>query len=282
MITEIELRRSAASAGVDLMVQDLDYSLGWFLAGFFSQTNVTNALIFKGGTCLRKCYFANYRFSEDLDFTLTRLWSLSDLAAAVETVRAWSVDMGGPDFDVQPPRLEVVNDEYGQESFQARVYYRGPLRWGGSPRSIQIDISRGEHLEFATEARRLHHPYSDEMDLPEVYIPCYNLEEMLAEKLRAIGGQRRFAVSRDLYDIYHLLRAGVSLEKVRPALQAKFAAKGLDLSSMQVERLIARQSLFAADWRRHLVHLLPLDQQVSFEVVWQAITQLMADLQRAA
>jgi predicted nucleotidyltransferase component of viral defense system len=28
-------------------------------------------LIFKGGTCLRKCYFPNYRFSEDLDFTST-------------------------------------------------------------------------------------------------------------------------------------------------------------------------------------------------------------------
>jgi len=26
---------------------------------------------FKGGTCLKKCYFETYRFSEDLDFTLT-------------------------------------------------------------------------------------------------------------------------------------------------------------------------------------------------------------------
>ncbi|CAN5145726.1 hypothetical protein BH20BAC1_BH20BAC1_03460 [soil metagenome] len=26
--------------------------------------------VFKGGTCLRKCYFPDYRFSEDLDFTL--------------------------------------------------------------------------------------------------------------------------------------------------------------------------------------------------------------------
>ncbi len=28
-------------------------------------------LAFKGGTALKKCYFADYRFSEDLDFTLT-------------------------------------------------------------------------------------------------------------------------------------------------------------------------------------------------------------------
>ena len=26
--------------------------------------------VFKGGTCIKKCYFETYRFSEDLDFTL--------------------------------------------------------------------------------------------------------------------------------------------------------------------------------------------------------------------
>ena len=33
MIHEAELRRLAATNGVDTMVQDLDYGLGWFLAG---------------------------------------------------------------------------------------------------------------------------------------------------------------------------------------------------------------------------------------------------------
>jgi predicted nucleotidyltransferase component of viral defense system len=26
--------------------------------------------VFKGGTCLRKCYYETFRFSEDLDFTI--------------------------------------------------------------------------------------------------------------------------------------------------------------------------------------------------------------------
>jgi len=61
MISEAELRRHAVAAGVDTMVQDLDYGLGWFLAGLFTQTAVVKCLVFKGGTCLRKCYFADYR-----------------------------------------------------------------------------------------------------------------------------------------------------------------------------------------------------------------------------
>ncbi len=139
MIIEAELRRHAVAAGVDTMVQDLDYGLGWFLAGLFTQTPAAQYLVFKGGTCLRKCYFANYRFSEDLDFTLSQAWPIEALAEALEQVRAWGLDADGPDFGAAPVRIEVVNDEYGLESFQARVYYRGPLRWVGPPRAIQLD-----------------------------------------------------------------------------------------------------------------------------------------------
>lgn len=46
---------------------DKDYVLGHFLSVFFE--TYKDDLIFKGGTCLRKCYIKNYRFSEDLDFT---------------------------------------------------------------------------------------------------------------------------------------------------------------------------------------------------------------------
>jgi predicted nucleotidyltransferase component of viral defense system len=110
MIPEAELRRCAAAAGVDTMVQDLDYGLGWFLAGLFTQTAAPNHLIFKGGTCLRKCYFADYRFSEDLDFTLSRAWRPEALAEAIEKVRIWSLEADGPDFGAAPMRLEMVND----------------------------------------------------------------------------------------------------------------------------------------------------------------------------
>lgn len=45
--------------------------LGHFISAIFSIPECKENLIFKGGTCLRKCYFSNYRFSEDLDFTCT-------------------------------------------------------------------------------------------------------------------------------------------------------------------------------------------------------------------
>lgn len=279
MISEAEVRRMAAVAGVDTMVQDLDYGLGWFLAGLFNASASTPPLVFKGGTCLRKCYFADYRFSEDLDFTLTRAWPLETLTEAIEQVRTWSLNLDGPDFGAAPVRLEVVNDEYGLESYQARIYYRGPLRWGGTPRAIQLDVSRGETLAFPTTPRTLLHPYSDASQIQPTTIPCYDLAEMLTEKLRAISGQRRFAISRDVYDIYQLTQTGITLNQVRAALPTKFAAKGIALPALLVDSLVARRTVFESDWQRRLEHLLPPQQPLLFTVAWQHVLEVVAALQ---
>ena len=260
------------------MIQDLDYALGWFLAGLLRQPYVAERLLFKGGTCLRKCYFSDYRFSEDLDFTLRRSLDVSGLQAAVEEVRRWSRESSGPDFEATPARFEVINDEYGQESLQARIYYRGPLQWSGPARVIQIDVSRGENVVFPSENHRLIHVYSDSDMVDQVEVACYSLAEMLAEKVRAIGGQRRFAVSRDLYDIYRLSQQGVKAATVRGALPAKFVAKGLNLSSFSMERLAERRQAMEADWDRRLVHLFPAGQLVAFDTAWQALVEFMREV----
>jgi Nucleotidyl transferase AbiEii toxin, Type IV TA system len=51
-------------------VVEKDYVLGWILAGIYGHEELAESWVFKGGTCLKKCYFETYRFSEDLDFTL--------------------------------------------------------------------------------------------------------------------------------------------------------------------------------------------------------------------
>ena len=52
-------------------VIEKDYILGWLLAGIARHPGLSSSLIFKGGKCLKKCFFETYRFSEDLDFTIT-------------------------------------------------------------------------------------------------------------------------------------------------------------------------------------------------------------------
>lgn len=67
MILQKEIIEKAQEWKVPPDTVDKDYVLGHFLSVFVA--HYKDALVFKGGTCLRKCYIKNYRFSEDLDFT---------------------------------------------------------------------------------------------------------------------------------------------------------------------------------------------------------------------
>jgi predicted nucleotidyltransferase component of viral defense system len=70
MIGKHEIIRIAGQINLNPHVVEKDYALGWLLAGIFSNDRIADSWVFKGGTCLKKCFFETYRFSEDLDFTL--------------------------------------------------------------------------------------------------------------------------------------------------------------------------------------------------------------------
>lgn len=71
MINKSEINRLAQEQQVRATTIDKDWILGHFIDAIYSIPECRNSLIFKGGTCLKKCRFPNYRFSEDLDFTST-------------------------------------------------------------------------------------------------------------------------------------------------------------------------------------------------------------------
>jgi predicted nucleotidyltransferase component of viral defense system len=274
MISEAEIRRNAAGAKVDPMVIDLDYSLGWFLLGMLKTSDLFGNLIFKGGTCLRKCYFSDYRFSEDLDFTATKYLSPAEMEKWIVKSVDWISDQDGPDFRIQPIRFEIVDDEYGSESYQTRIYYRGPLRWGGSPRTVKLDITRAETILLPIKEKQIIHPYSDQVNFSGNTFPCYCLEEVIAEKIRAVGGQRRFAVSRDLYDIYNLVSAGIDMDAVKQILPEKFSVRGLSLQGVDVKIMEQRRFEFEKDWERRLNYLV-LNKGLNFDIVWRSALQFL-------
>jgi Nucleotidyl transferase AbiEii toxin, Type IV TA system len=66
-------------------VLERDYCLAWFLVGL-GQSRLHDLLIFKGGTALKRCHFVDYRFSEDLDFTLSNKVGFAEIRAGMEEI----------------------------------------------------------------------------------------------------------------------------------------------------------------------------------------------------
>src|SRR5258708_2130866 len=65
----VRLQEAAAQSRVLPEVVERDYALSYVLAGLAVQPALAETLVFKGGTALKKLFFGEYRFSEDLDFS---------------------------------------------------------------------------------------------------------------------------------------------------------------------------------------------------------------------
>ena len=114
MIPKNEILELATQSNLQPHVIEKDYVLGWLLAGINQDTTLHNAWIFKGGTCLKKCYFETYRFSEDLDFTLRDASHINEafLRNAFTNIGAWVYDNSG---------IQIPADRLTFEIFRTRA-----------------------------------------------------------------------------------------------------------------------------------------------------------------
>ncbi|MGH7557875.1 MAG: nucleotidyl transferase AbiEii/AbiGii toxin family protein, partial [Gemmatimonadota bacterium] len=83
---------------------------------------------------------------------------------------------------------------------------------------------------------------------------------------------RRFAISRDLYDIDAVLPSGVDEDRIRAAMPEKLATKDISEINPGFERMICRKAEFETDWNRNLMPLLPSGEAPEFEEAWRAAT----------
>ena len=149
MIDRTEILRLASELGLGPRVVEKDYVLGWVLAGIARDEELSRAWLFKGGTCLKKCFFETYRFSEDLDFTVTEPAQLDRefLLARFKALGAWLYDVTGIELPAELLRFDVWDQKTGGRAGEGRLAYRGPIapRGGDLPR-IKLDLTADERV----------------------------------------------------------------------------------------------------------------------------------------
>ena len=240
-------------------VVEKDYVLGWLLAAISSHRELQALWIFKGGTCIKKTYFETYRFSEDLDFTLLPAapYSEAEILEQLRTTARIAAEMSGIELPVELARVLPKHNKAGHATFQGRLYYRGPLQRGQNYASIIFDITNDETVVAEPVARTVFHPYSDGLPA-DVAVKCYSLEELLAEKTRALYQRTR---PRDLYDVVYLLENcidAIDLAEAKRIFGAKCESKGLRIpSSEELQLLVQENEELRADWANMLAHQLP-------------------------
>jgi len=114
MLTRARLVALAATAGVAPEVIEKDYALSWILWGLYRRSGLRESLVFKGGTCLRKCFVDDYRFSEDLDFTAVAAIDVDACLTEARLACEEIAETTNIDFDVERLSLRPVVNAGGE------------------------------------------------------------------------------------------------------------------------------------------------------------------------
>ena len=276
MISAAEIHRLAGAWKADFTVVERDYVLSWALAGLYRRPTLAETLVFKGGTALRKCYFPDYRFSADLDFTLRTPLTLQELRLGVEEAGQSITEETGIRLAVVDFR--TLRDVPGEEAYQGKIEYTGPLgRLGTHQPRIKLDLTVYETLVLPPENCLVYHPYSD-ADSLNLAVPTYALDEMLAEKLRAM---LRRARARDLYDVWQLLTRyaeSLDLDRVRWVLVKKTRYKHFAFETVTDFLTPENRDAWAKSWDaslRRQVSVVPEYAQAVAEVE-RALTDFLS------
>lgn len=273
MILKKEIEKKALEHAVSRSTIDKDWVLGHFIDAIFSIDYCKKALIFKGGTCLRKCYIPDYRFSEDLDFTsVDPSFQLDeDLLRQIISIVQERTGM--------PLHLEKLTDLRHNDmptGYAAIVKFWGadhskdqippdPARW---TTSIKIEIILYEKMLFAPTLKTVYHDYSDQLSATVDEIACYDIREVLSEKLRALI-QRSYTAPRDYYDIWYLSKYVHDLPwtEIKQAFLKKMAFKGLEFTGKDQLLNAKSENTVKRAWKNSLGHQIATKKLPAFAEV---------------
>ena len=201
-------------------VLERDYCLAWFLVGL-SRSRVREKLVFKGGTALKRCYFGDYRFSEDLDFTLVEELPIEVILEALESVYDEVQRASGIVY-----RFSREDRARHLNSHTFYLAYEGPLP-STSTKEVKVDITINERFVCPLQERPIVRGYEEYEDLPEdALVRVYSLDEIAVEKVVALTDRARNE-PRDLYDIWCLTsERHVDLAMLTAEVESKLEFRG--------------------------------------------------------
>jgi predicted nucleotidyltransferase component of viral defense system len=201
-------------------------------------------LAFKGGTALRRCYFANYRSSEDLDFTLLQAREFPAIQASLEEIFASLRAASGIEF-----RLDHLDDVH-ENSHTFYLAYQGPLP---APDKVKVDITISERIVLPLENGTVLQSYAEFSDLPaNREVRAYSLGEILTEKIVALSDRAR-TEPRDLYDAWHLANGGIAISDLTDGIQAKLEFRGRPAEGVE-EQILGKEARLHRLWEQRLSH----------------------------
>ncbi|MDD5251543.1 MAG: nucleotidyl transferase AbiEii/AbiGii toxin family protein [Patescibacteria group bacterium] len=209
MIDRQEIDAKASEFNIQPSDVQKDYVYGWMLKGIFENHALGQRLSLKGGAALRKAYFAESRFSKDLDFSVAEEVDEAFLHDALNEVCGFVTENTGVKFRLDRTLVEDKGVPIaGRQVLEARAYFDSFYGEKEMILKTQLDVTQFDKHYLPLQRPALLHPYSDK-DTCATTLVCQKAEEIFASKLVALLHRRR---AKDLFDLF----CGLIINRVPP------------------------------------------------------------------
>ena len=195
MISIAEINRVASKYQVPAETIEKDYIISWILWSL-SASAIKDDFIFYGGTALKRIYFEDHRFSEDIDLISEKKFSKEKLMhnlSCLEKIK-------------DEANIEVILDK-NFHSIQSReimyLHYEGFDEIVGAPKEIKIDFNMNATIFGNSQTACVIESYSDLKDKRPL-LNVMTINTILANKIGMLFDIARDE-PRDIYDIWFLL-----------------------------------------------------------------------------
>ncbi len=281
MILQKELYDISERLKIQPSVLDKDWVLGHFLNAMYEIESIRKNFVFKGGTCLKKCYFNDYRYSEDLDFSLIDENFVVDETLFNEIISV-SRKNSGADFYLTKIKPQIHKNI--PQGYEVTIVFWGadhkpnqtviPVeRW---QTKIKLDISFSEKILLQADVKQIFHPYSDFNRINNT-VSVYPINEIISETIRALMQRNR---PRDIYDLYFLAQKVNKIEypSIYDLLAQKSKDKNLDCCIIEnyINPIKARKNKRA--WDNSLGHHLAINKLIDFDMAYEIVGEFVSNI----
>jgi len=257
MIKEIAQRKQVRQD-----IVEKDYAISYLMASIATTGEIGRGLIMKGGTALKKLYFNDYRFSEDLDYSMREVSSTSPIVMdsymddVVQKMES-QLNLQGPFQVIWEPLVLKSPHPGGQLAYVVRVQFPGhrqPLC------RLKVEVTVDEPILSPIVYCSIHHEYPEDFSKK---VPAYSIQEITAEKLRTLlqvkvrlqqRGWGASRICRDYYDLWHLLqRLEIRNGNILPLLNKKCAVRNVGFDSPQDFTSEELRAVAIKEWDQQLL-----------------------------
>ena len=201
------LDKTAQQKKFPLPMLEKDYYITLILSHV---VELSEDLVFKGGTCLSKIYFDYFRLSEDVDFSMklpsgsvTRGVRRKHIQPIKDKIEKFAQSFG--------MKIEGTDNPGRNESKQYIYYFVYPSALRPIEGKIKFEVGLRYSPICQLEKRQVRHcflhPFTGAALFDGGSVNCLTLKELVAEKLRAAATRLTIA-PRDFYDLGFLIKSG--------------------------------------------------------------------------